>query len=152
MFQTRIDLFLSKKPIDYKNSFIDPWIRIYAEKNLFELNKELLSIERKFKKIDFGSLTIKDNEYLRNLIITLSILNEILITTLKTKEFKPPWHEILQYIPSESKNPSFMFSSMIREIKRKLSFKLTLNIKKKYPIIKNEIFRQYHIESFLNQR
>lgn len=156
MFQTRMDYFLSenrsnfkKTPINLKSSFIDPWIKIYAERNIYQLKEELMGLERKFKRIDLSSLSLKDKEYLRALIITLNVINEILEKTLKLKEFNFAWQDILQYITSESKNPSFMLSSMIREIKRRISFRLNFFLKKKVPTSNENMFRQSYIDTYL---
>lgn len=156
MFQTRMDYFLSenkstfkKTSINLKSSFIDPWIKIYAERNIYQLKEELMGLERKFKRIDFSFLSLKDKEYLRALIITLNVINEILEKTLKLKEFNFAWQDILQYITSESKNPSFMLSSMIREIKRRISFRLNFFLKKKVPTSNENMFRQSYIDTYL---
>lgn len=154
MCQTRIDDFLSKNQNNSKTNskkfYVDPWIEIYTKKSIHKLKKELKTLERNFKTMDFQSLRIKDNEYLRTLVIILNIINEILVKTLEIKQFDLSWQEILQYITSESKNPSFMLKSMIREIKRKISLKLNFFIKKEYPFFKKNTYRQHFIDAYIN--
>ena len=140
MFQTRIDKIIDGKfneesypPSDFENKgFILPLIKKFEEKDVNELQKELLKIERSLKLIcyDFRDIKNKDLDFLRKFVLLLQIINKILEKALNTDNLNFSWQDIISNLLHIDNNPELMIKSMLRELKRKNSFNVSILAKK----------------------
>lgn len=143
MFQTRIDKILRgefKKEMYPPSQFesvkiLAPLIRKFGKKDAEQLKNEIIRIERRLKLMcyDFPKIEIDDMEYLRKFTLFLKIINKIIEKSFNSLDFSFSWEEIISTLLHLENDPNLMITSMIRELKRRKSYRAyILNKRVKY--------------------
>ena len=140
MFQTRIDKILRgefKKEMYPPSQFestkiLAPFIKKFGKKNVEQLKKEIIRIERRLKLMcyDFPKIEIDDIEYLRKFTLFLKIINKLIEKSFNSLDFSFSWEEIISTLLHLENDPNLMITSMIRELKRRKSYKACILNKK----------------------
>jgi len=150
MFQTRIDKILIgefKKemypPSQFESSkILAPLIKKFGKKDAEQLKKEIIRIERRLKLMcyDFPKIEIDDIEYLRKFNLILKIINKIIEKSFNTLDFSFSWEEIISSLLHLENDPNLMITSMIRELKRRKSYKAHILNKKENHLVRNNLY------------
>jgi len=150
MFQTRIDKILKgefKKemypPSQFEsNKILAPLIKRFGKKDAEQLKKEITRIERRLKLAcyDFPKIEIDDIEYLRKFTLFLKIINKIIEKSFNNLDFSFSWEEIISNLLHIENDPNLMITSMIRELKRRKSYKAYILNKKEKNLAKNDLY------------
>ena len=146
MFQTRIDIILRgdfKKEMYPPSHFesteiLAPLIKKFGKKDAEQLKKEIIRIERRLKLMcyDFPKIEYNDIEYLRKFVLFLKIINKLIEKSFNILDFSFSWEEIISNLLHIENDPNLMIKSMIRELKRRNSYKAhLLNKEKKFLLI-----------------
>ncbi len=140
MFQTRIDKIAEGKlnqeaypPSQFESSEImAPFIKKFGKKDTDDLKNEILKIERQLKLIcyDFPQVDGENLDFLRKFVLLLKILNRIIERSLNSKSFLFSWEDIISNLLFLENDPNLMINSMIRELKRRNSFKAMILARK----------------------
>ena len=162
MIQTRIDKKAEVKfnkevypSSQFESSEImAPFIKKFGKKNTEDLKNELLKIERQLKLIcyDFPKIDVDNLDFLRTFVLLLKILNRIIEKSLNSKNFAFSWEDIISNLLFLENDPNLMINSMIREIKRRNSYKamiLTRNESKNNDSLYQNKYRQMRITDFI---
>lgn len=133
MFQTRIDKIAEGKfnkemypPSQFESpEIMAPFIKKFGKKDTEDLKNEILKIERQLKLIcyDFPKIDGENLDFLRKFVLLLKILNRIIERSLNSKTFAFSWEDIISSLLFLENDPNLMINSMIREIKRRNSYK-----------------------------
>ena len=150
MFQTRIDKILRgefKKEMYPPSQFestniLAPLIKKFGKKDAEQLKKEIIRIERRLKLMcyDFPKIEIDDIEYLRKFTLFLKIINKIIEKSYNTLDFSFSWEEIISNLLHLENDPNLMITSMIRELKRRKSFRARMLNKKENYFSNNDLY------------
>ena len=150
MFQTRIDKILRgefKKEMYPPSHFestkiLAPLIRKFGKKDADQLKKEIVRIERRLKLVcyDFPKIEIDDIEYLRKFTLFLKIINKIIEKSFNNLDFSFSWEEIISNLLHIENDPNLMITSMIRELKRRKSYRAHILNKKERVLLKNDFY------------
>lgn len=165
MFQTRIDKILRgefKKEMYPPSQFestkiLAPLIRKFGKKDAEQLKQEIIRIERRLKLIcyDFPKIEIDDLEYLRKFTLLLKIINKIIEKSFNSLNFSFSWEEIINSLLHMENDPNLMITSMIRELKRRKSYKAYMLNKREDTFFKINLYldmnnyRQKKISDFI---
>jgi len=92
------------------------------------LKIELIKAERRLKLIcyDFPKIENNDINYLRKFTLLLKILNKIIEKSFNSLDFNFSWEDILLNLLHFDNSPDLMINSMLRELKRRKSYKTQL--------------------------
>lgn len=149
MFQTQIDKIFegnSKKGMYPPSPFesyeiMAPLIKKFGKKEADELRNEIIKVERRLKLVcyDFPKVDGKDLNFLRKFVLLLKILNRIIEISFSSKDFAFSWEDIISNLLYLENDPNFMINSMIRELKRRNSYKAKMLNRKdsKYRAVDN---------------
>ncbi len=136
MFQTRIFKGKFKNNTSYPNKFethdfITPLIQKFRNKDINELKKEVEKLEHRLKLVchDISKIQDGDIDHLRKLVLLLQILNKIFESSLDAVDFTFSWQEIISNLLHLENDPNLMIRSMIRELKRRNSYKARISIR-----------------------
>ena len=150
MFQTRIDKILRgefKKEMYPPSQFestniLAPLIRKFGKKDVDQLKKEIIRIERRLKLMcyDFPKIEINDIEYLRKFTLFLKIINKLIEKSFNYLDFSFSWEEIISNLLHIENDPNLMITSMIRELKRRKSYRAHILNKKERVLLKNDFY------------
>jgi len=150
MFQTRIDKILKgefKKEMYPPSQFesiniLAPLIKKFGKKDAEQLNKEIIRIERRLKLMcyDFPKIEIDDIEYLRKFTLFLKIINKIIEKSFNSLDFSFSWEEIISSLLHLENDPNLMITSMIRELKRRKSYKVYILNKRDKHLAKSDLY------------
>lgn len=150
MFQTRIDKILRgefKKEMYPPSQFdstkiLAPLIRKFGKKDTDQLKKEIIRIERRLKLVcyDFPKIEINDIEYLRKFTLFLKIINKLIEKSFNYLDFSFSWEEIISNLLHIENDPNLMITSMIRELKRRKSYRAHILNKKERVLLKNDFY------------
>jgi hypothetical protein len=150
MFQTRIDKNIQGKfkseiypPSDFEiYNIMEPLIKRFGQKDVNELKIELIKVERRLKLICYDFPKVRNNNinYLRKFTLLLKILNRIIEKSFKSPDFNFSWEEILINLLHLENSPELMINSMLRELKRRKSYKTRLINRNEMRIIKDKYF------------
>jgi len=162
MFQTRIDKILEGKlnkemypSSQFESSEVmAPFIKRFGKKDTNDLKNEILKIERQLRLICYDILKIDGGnlDFLRKMVLLLKILNRIIERSLNSKGFSFSWEDIISNLLFLENDPDLMITSMIREIKRRNSYKAMIiarnKLKNNHTHYQNQ-FRQKKITEFI---
>ncbi|KKK45840.1 MAG: hypothetical protein Lokiarch_06580 [Candidatus Lokiarchaeum sp. GC14_75] len=120
--------------------------------NYLQMKNEIIRIERRLKLIcyDFPKIEIDDIEYLRKFTLFLKIINKIIEKSFNGLDFSFSWEEIISTLLHLENDPNLMITSMIRELKRRRSYKAYILNKKVNCLPENDLhsYRQKKIFEF----
>lgn len=140
MLQTRVDKIeegkfkinpsLNPKFEDY--NFNKVFTKRFRNKDKKELIQDINKLKNRLKLfcIDLSKFEKNHIDYLRKLLLLLLIFNRALESSLTSENFDFSWQEILVNSLHLENDPNFMIKAMIKEIKRRNSFKATISIRK----------------------
>lgn len=154
MSQIRIDTFLHKnfnlRNLVESKDITKEIIAKFRKKKIEELKKEILGIERGMKLIfyDFPNLDDKDIEFHRKYLLLLKIVNKVLEKSFDTQNFTFSWVDILTTLLHLQIQPDLMIKSMIRELKRRNSYKAKLCLRSSYDFTDYNINFKYQKRIF----
>ncbi|MHA1278798.1 MAG: hypothetical protein ACTSQI_13845 [Candidatus Helarchaeota archaeon] len=115
----------------FKDGLIEPLIKKYGRKEIVELEKEIIQLKRRLNLLcqEFPKIKEEDLENLRKFVLLLKILTRLLENSLSFPQLTFSWEEIIETLLYLENDPNFMIKSMIREVKRKDSYKTYLAFK-----------------------
>ena len=162
MIQTRIDKKVeghfnkeAYPPSQFESSEImSPFIKKFGKKDTKDLKNELHKIERQLKLIcyDFPKIDGDNLDFLRKFVLLLKILNRIIERSLNSKTFAFSWEDIISNLLFLENDPNLMINSMIRETKRRNSYKAMIlarmESKNNYCFYQNQ-YRQTKLTEFI---
>ncbi|MEJ2250577.1 MAG: hypothetical protein P8Y70_16185, partial [Candidatus Lokiarchaeota archaeon] len=111
---------------------MDIFIHKFKNKNIEELKLNLEDFTRNLRINcnEIRNIDLNDKDYLRKLVLLLKIINKILYDA-KNNNLQFSWEEVILNLLHFESNPNLMINSMLREIKRKNSYKTRMLIKKR---------------------
>lgn len=89
---------------------------------------------------DFPKIEIDDIEYLRKFTLFLKIVNKIIEKSFNTLDFSFSWEEIISNLLHLENDPDLMITSMIRELKRRKSYRARMLNKKESSLSNNDLY------------
>lgn len=149
-YQTRIDKILEGRIINemYPPSqfeslqILEPLIKKFGRKDADELRNEIIQIERSLKLMcyDFPKMENRNIDYLRKFVLLLKILNKIIEKSFYLLDFSFSWEDIISNLLHLENDPNLMIQSMIRELKRRTSYKARLLNRNDKSLSKNSVY------------
>lgn len=116
---------LERRLISKSQNLMEPFIAKYAKKTKKDLINQAQRYYRRLQIIlfQFPRLSLEEIEDIRKFVIILQILSRILKKTFTMPKFSFSWEDAIENLLHLEKDPNFMIKAILRERKRRVSYK-----------------------------